>query len=105
MTNFTAKFAGAASLVLAAMPMAVVATGARAEAVTVAIADIDTSTSSGRAAFEARVEQAAQAFCKDKGVSWTRIADDRACKAGVRIEMHEKLAQARPIQPQAFAAR
>ena len=105
MTNFTTKFAGLASLVLAALPLAAVATAAKAEPVTVAIADIDVATPSGRAEFDARVEKAARDYCKNRQVSWTRISDARACKLGVAVEMNEKLAEARPVASQAFAAR
>ena len=105
MTNFTTRFAGLATLALAALPLATVATAARAEPAVVAIADIDVATPAGRAEFDARVDKAAKQFCKERMVSWTRIQDNRACIAGVRVEMDEKLAQARQVNAQAFAAR
>jgi UrcA family protein len=104
MTNFASKFAGVATLALAAMPLVTVATAARAET-TVAIADIDVATPSGRAEFDARVDKAARDYCKARQVSWTRIADNRACVAGVKLEMNEKLAQVQGSQSTALAAR
>ena len=105
MTNFTTRFAGLATLLLATMPLVTVATGARAEPVTVQIADIDVASHSGKAAFEARVEQAAREFCNGRVVVGTRNQDNRACIAGVKVEMNEKLAQARTSAPQTLAAR
>lgn len=105
MTNYAAKFAGAASLVLAALPIAMVATAAKAEPAAVAIADLDVATAGGRAEFDVRVEKAARDFCRDRKVSWSRIPDQRACIAGVKVEMNEKLAQARGVQATAYAAR
>lgn len=109
MTNFTARFAGVATLALAALPLAALATAAHAAPVTVRVADLDLNSPHGQAAFEQRVEQAAKSFCKSERRIVARLAAaDAWCVSAVRAEMSEKFAVAAKAQRQSqgvYAAR
>ena len=86
MTSFTARIISVATITLAALPLAAVASQAQA-APAVRIADLDVNTAEGRAAYDQRVEAAADRFCREtKGLSAIY-----ACKVGVRTEVQEKL--------------
>jgi UrcA family protein len=101
MTNFTSRFAGVATLALAALPLAALATTAHAAPVTVRIADLDLNSAHGQAAYEQRVERAAIDFCKaeKRPASRLRVADD-SCVAAVRAEMSDKFVVAVQAQRQ-----
>ena len=99
MTSFAARFAGVATLALAALPMAALATAATAAPVSIQVRDIDLNTASGQAAFHARAEQAADTFCKSerRPASRLRIAED-TCREAVKAEVAEKFVLAQAAQ-------
>lgn len=101
--SLTARVSGAALLALAALPMVALATGANA-ATTVKVGDLNLLTADGVAAFHARAEVAARAYCDDNAIMQQRMT----CKAGVKTELNEKLAELRDAklkQSNTFAAR
>lgn len=90
MTNFTARFAGLATLALAALPVAALTTAAHASTyvpAAVRVADLDLGAASGRAAFDQRLDKAARQFCSRE----TSLDMKAACEAGVRAEVREKV--------------
>jgi UrcA family protein len=92
MINYAARLAGAATLALAALPMAALSTTAYAAPVTVRVADLDLNSLHGQAAYEQRVERAAKRFCKaEKRVASRLRVADGTCVAAVRHEMADKL--------------
>jgi UrcA family protein len=108
MLSFTARIAGAATLALAVLPVAAIATAAQAAPATVQVRDLDLNTTAGQSAFHQRTEQAAKTFCKGRTnpASMTRMG--ATCVAAVKIEMTEKLElvqQARRNQGELYAAR
>jgi UrcA family protein len=101
MTNFAARIAGLATLALAALPMAAIATASHAATATVQVADLNLNTEAGLATFQQRAAAATQTFCRTNGANRS-LATQSACVKGVRMEVSEKLASARQAQ---FAAR
>ena len=94
-TNFAARIAGAATLALAALPIAALATGAHAApAHAVKVADLNLFTDAGDAAFKQRVSITARDFCRNEKV----LDANDACRAGVRQEMNEKVAEVKQAQ-------
>ena len=102
--NLTNRIAGVAMLALAALPMAALATNAHAGAA-VKVSDLNLLTADGQAQFEERVDVAASKYC----VAERAIPNNRACRAGVRAELAEKVEAVRLAQlakaSQSFAAR
>jgi UrcA family protein len=97
MTNFVTHIAGLATLALAALPMAAIATTAHAAPATVQVADLNLNTEAGMTAFHQRTEAAAQEFCSANGASRS-LAAQSACLKGVRAEVGEKLTGVRQAQ-------
>lgn len=97
-TSFAARFAGVATLALAALPMAALATAATAAPVTVQVQDLDLNSASGQAAFDQRVQKAVKAYCKAETRPASRIRSSENCAAGVKTEMAEKFAVAQAAQ-------
>lgn len=99
MTSFASRFAGAATLALAALPIAAIATTVHAAPVTIQISDLDLNSTAGQAVFQQRAETAAAAFCKveQHRAGLMRVADG-ACRAAVKVEAQEKLAVAQAAQ-------
>lgn len=99
MINYAARLAGAATLALAALPIAALATAAHAAPVTIRVNDLDLNSAAGQAAFEQRAEQAAATFCKARmrSGSFIRVADE-ACISGVKAEVREKFEVAQAVQ-------
>ena len=90
MTTFAARFAGLATLALAALPAAALTTVAHAGThvpAAVRIADLDLASTDGRAAFDQRVDAAARKFCSTEA----SLDLKAGCTAGVRAEMNEKV--------------
>lgn len=89
MSNFVTRIAGVATLALAVLPVAALATNAHAapRAVKVAVADLDTGSKAGMAAFDKRVQWASLKICSDERT----LAGKENCALGVRIEAREKL--------------
>ena len=104
MTNFAAKISGAASLVLAALPIAALATAAHAQTV-VKVSDINVLSPQGVSEFNQRADVAAHKYCLPQRT----LAGRAACVAGVKTELSEKLSVLRTAQleqaTQTFAAR
>jgi UrcA family protein len=98
MTQLTARFVGLATLALAALPMAAVATSVRAEPASVRVADLDLSRTEGVAAYHQRVASAAEAHCRQSGVAASALSQVAACKAGVRAELVQKLSAVQQAQ-------
>lgn len=68
--------------------LAALALGVAAQAETkVKIADLDLASAAGQAAFNQRVEHAAQAYCAEQ----RDLSQKHACLTGVRLEANEKL--------------
>jgi len=90
MSNFVTRIAGVATLALAVLPVAALATNAHAapRAVKVAVADLDIGSKAGMAAFDKRVQLASQKICGDEHT----LAARANCAHGVRMEADEKLA-------------
>jgi len=90
MTTFAARFAGLATLALAALPIAALTTVAHAAThvpAAVRIADLDLASADGRATFDQRVDAAARKFCSSE----SSLDLKAGCAAGVRAEMNEKV--------------
>jgi len=90
MKNFAAHFASVATLALAVLPVAALSTVAHAAPIVrIQVADLDLSSVEGVAALNNRVAAAAARFCGDE----KSLRQQEVCKAGVRTEVQEKLAQ------------
>jgi UrcA family protein len=91
MTNFAAKFAGIATLALAALPALALTTAAHATPapVTIKVSDLNLGSQAGRDAFDARVRKAERQMCQDAGA----LSGFESCADAVRTEAREKLAQ------------
>lgn len=85
----TSTLAGVATLALAALPMFALATSAQAAPVAVKVADIDTLSLAGAAAYDERVEKAANRYCV-KANPTARLTERHACLNAVRAEMSDK---------------
>ena len=90
MTNFTARFAGIATLALAVVPVAALSTLAHAAPVPahVRIGDLDLGSRAGLLAFDRRVAKASESLCGSQRL----LSVKSACEAAIRTEAHEKLA-------------
>ena len=104
MTNYAAKISGVASLVLAALPIAALATAAHAQTV-VKVSDINLLSPQGVSEFNQRADAAGRKYCLPERT----VAGRAACRVGVKAELNEKLSVLRTAQleqaSQAFAAR
>lgn len=107
MTNFASRIAGVATLALAALPLAAIATTAAARPVAVQVSDIDLNSAQGLAAFDKRAERAARDFCRDARRPASPLARAATCRAAVLTELREKLpaAQMAQIRGATYAAR
>lgn len=90
MKNFTAKFAGAATLALAVLPMAALTTAAHAQPAKVYVGDLNLATASGQKAATVRVDRLSHELCADE----RGIAQRDACQSGVMHEGREQIAAA-----------
>jgi len=94
MKNFAARFAGVATLALAVLPVAALSTAAHAAPIArIQVADLDLGSTEGVATLRHRVAVAAERFCGGEKA----LRQKEACKAAIRTEVQEKLAQ-RQIQ-------
>jgi UrcA family protein len=90
MKNFAAHIAGVATLALAVLPVAALSThAAAATPARVQVADLNLASIDGVATLHQRVAIAAQQVCATE----KSLGQQAACKAGVRTEVQEKLAQ------------
>ena len=90
LTKLTARIASLATLALAALPAASLTTAAYAQPphATVQIADLNLATTSGRTAYQHRLDIAARRFCSGERT----LNIQAACRAGVRAEVNAKVA-------------
>jgi UrcA family protein len=97
MTNAASRIAGLATLALAALPIAALATGAHAAPVAVKVGDLNLNSADGLQTFHQRTEAAASTYCRttQRGI---RLNEMKACKASVRAEMAAKLVIAQQAQ-------
>ena len=89
MKTIAARIAGIATLALAALPVAALSTHAQAATARVHVADLNLASIDGVATFHQRVAAVANQICGDE----KSLGQQVACKAGVRSEGQEKLAQ------------
>jgi UrcA family protein len=101
MTNFASRIAGAATLALAVLPVVAISTAAAAAPVSVKVSDLDLNSAHGQKAFAARVERAANTFCRAERTPVTPLGATAHCRAAVRAELNEKM----PAVAQAQIAR
>ncbi len=103
MFNLTNTFAGAATLVLAALPIAALSTTAHAAPMTIKVADLNLGSPAGQDVLAQRVEHAARAFCRGEvGTVGSRFNTVTACRSGIRAEAAQKVAALRDVT---YAAR
>lgn len=104
MTNYASKISGVASLVLAALPIAALATAAHAQTV-VKVSDINLLSPQGVSEFNQRADAAGRKYCLPERT----LAGRAVCQVGVKAELTEKLANLRTAQleqaSRTFAAR
>src|SRR5438045_9543122 len=93
MTNYASKISGVASLVLAALPIAALATAAHAQTV-VKVSDINLLSPQGVSEYNQRADAAGRAFC----LSERTVAGHAACLKGGKIDLTEKLTGQRTAQ-------
>lgn len=107
MTNFASRIAGVATLALAALPLAAIATTADARPVTVQVSDIDLNSAQGLAAYERRAEKAAYDFCRDARREVGPLSRAASCRKAVLAELNDKLPamQMAQIRGSTYAAR
>ena len=102
-TSLTARISGVATLALAALPLAALATNAHAASVKVS--DLNLLSPAGQATFVQRAESAGRKFCATK----RGVTAYQSCRAGVRAELAEKMEVVRTAQlakaSPSFAAR
>jgi UrcA family protein len=96
-TSTVSSFAGFATLALAVLPVAALATAGHAAnasvpyvAQSVQVSDLNLASASGQAALAQRADTAARHFCRDE----KSLDVKAACQAGVRAEIHDKAAGA-----------
>jgi UrcA family protein len=98
MFKITQSIAGAATLVLAALPIAALSTVAHAAPMTIKVADLNLGAEASQSVLSHRVEHAASRFCRGHMVTTGSRSNDRAtCMAGVRAEAAEKLVASQPM--------
>lgn len=95
-----ARLSTLATLAVAALPAVALATAAHASPVKVKVSDLDLMSAPGVTAYQQRAADAGRKFCIDQ----RNVAAYAACRAGVQVELDEKLAELR-AQPAQFAAR
>ena len=88
MKDFTARFAGLATLALAALPMAALTTAAHAQATRMVVADINFQTPAGQRTLAHRIAHVKHEICSTE----RNITQKQACEAAVASEAQEKVA-------------
>lgn len=98
MFNITNTFAGAATLVLAALPIAALSSAAHAAPASVRVADLNLGAEASQHILSARVSQAASNFCRGHMVTTgSRVNDRNTCMAGIRAEAAEQIVARQPV--------
>ena len=101
MSKLSPKFAAAATLALAAIPMLALSTAAHAAPMNLKVGDL--STAAGVAAFEQRLDKVAKTLCDAQrlGVG-TRMVKTEGCIEAVRAEAMDSLTQSQRSQVAAY---
>ena len=103
--TLTNTISGIAMLALATLPIAALATNAHAAPASVKIGDLNLATQAGIAAFNQRADFASRKFCNAE----LALSARAYCRAGVVLELNEKMAVIRSVQASraatTFAAR
>ncbi|HXA38102.1 MAG TPA: UrcA family protein [Phenylobacterium sp.] len=86
-TSVASRFAGIATLALAALPLAALTTAAHAGE-RVRTGDLNLASPAGRVMFDQRVDHAAKRLC----IVERNLTNKAACQAGVHAEANEKAA-------------
>ena len=103
MFNISNTVAGAATLVLAALPIAALSTAAHAAPASIRVADLNLNAEAGQRVLSERVTHVASAYCRSHMVTTgSRVNDRDTCMAGVRAEAAEQVVA---HQPMSLAAR
>lgn len=103
--NLTNRISGLAMLALAALPLASLPASALAAPASVKVSDINLLAPEGMATFTKRADYAARDFCRDE----RSLSAAAHCRAGVKLELSEKVTAVRTAQAEqaakTFAAR
>jgi len=94
MFKIAQTFAGAATLVLAALPAAALSTAAHASPYVVKVSDLNLGTADGQKTLDQRIGDTARIYCRNHDTTTGGRASARhACMSGVRAEVSEKAAR------------
>ncbi|MFN3779499.1 MAG: UrcA family protein [Brevundimonas aurantiaca] len=74
------------------------ASSALAQDVRIPFGDLDLASTAGAAAFDARVDQAAERLCRDLVFTSSRITNRGVCRAAVRAEALRQLPRLHRVQ-------
>lgn len=88
MKDFTARFAGIATLALAALPMAALTTTAHAQTSRMVVSDINMSSTAGQKTLTSRIAHLSHEVCANE----RNITQKSVCEAAVAGEAREKVA-------------
>lgn len=91
MTNFAARIAGVATLALAALPVAAIATAAHAAPMSVKVGDLNLNSPAGLVAFNQRSQAAATAYCRSALLPRSAMETVQSCRKAIKTELNEKL--------------
>jgi UrcA family protein len=98
MKDYIARFAGVATLALAALPIAALTTAAHAETGKVYVADLNLASPAGQKAAASRIAHLSREMC----VNERNLTQKDACESAVSHEARTQLAQ---ITSSQYAAR
>ena len=88
MKNFTAQFAGVATLALAVLPMAALTTAAHAAPAKMVVADLNLATAAGQKAVANRIAHLSHEVCADE----RNVTQKAVCESAVSSEAKDKVA-------------
>lgn len=97
-TSLTHRFAGLATLALAALPMTALSTAAYAAPASVVVKDLNLLSPQGNAVLEQRISAASLKYCAGRKA----LTDTKACHEGVRAELAQKADAVRRSQQAAL---
>ena len=98
MKDYIARFAGVATLALAALPVAALTTAAHAQSGKVYVADLNLATAAGQKTATSRIVHLSREMC----VNERNLTQKDACESAVSHEARAQLAQVTSSQ---FASR
>ena len=88
MKDFTARFAGIATLALAALPMAALSTAAHAHPATMVVADLNLASPAGQKGATSRIAHLSHEYCATE----RNLTQKSVCEAAITREAQEKVA-------------